>query len=150
MPGTNRSKRRKTNALEQIREEKSKTNTIRKKCAGTNTKKVMRGKDNFSSKDIYGRRTGKWDDKNKRQHIMNQPTIKSNWNKLKQKMDDAYSKDEQKIKDYRKFKNKKTGIYSLVRLVWLNTEMLISRPFMDSWKIRLLLQDCISSKNVRN
>ena len=31
--------------------------------------------------------------------------------------------------------------YSLVRLVWPNTEELISRPFMGLLKIRWLLQD---------
>ena len=32
--------------------------------------------------------------------------------------------------------------YSLVRLVWPNTEELISQPFAGLYKIRLLLQDC--------
>ena len=40
-------------------------------------------------------------------------------------------------------------IYSLVRLVWPNTEELISQPFMGLSKIRLLLQDSMSPKNVR-
>ena len=40
--------------------------------------------------------------------------------------------------------------YSLVGLVWPNTEELISRPFMGLWKIRLLLQDRMRTKNVRN
>ena len=40
-------------------------------------------------------------------------------------------------------------IYSLVHLVWPNTEELISRPFMGLSKIRLLLQDHMSPKNVR-
>ena len=43
-----------------------------------------------------------------------------------------------------------SSTYSLVRLVWPNTEELISRPFMGLSKIRLLLQDSIlSPKNVR-
>ena len=41
-------------------------------------------------------------------------------------------------------------VYSLVGLIWPNTEELISRPFMGLWKIRLLLQDRMRTKNVRN
>ena len=40
--------------------------------------------------------------------------------------------------------------YSLVRLVWPNTEELISRPFMGLWKIRLLPQDRMRTKKFRN
>ena len=40
--------------------------------------------------------------------------------------------------------------YSLVGVVWPNTEMLISRPFAGLFKIRLLLRDCMRTKNVRN
>ena len=40
--------------------------------------------------------------------------------------------------------------YSLVGLVWPNTEELISRPFMGLWKIWLLLQDRMRTKNLRN
>ena len=39
--------------------------------------------------------------------------------------------------------------YSLVRLVWQNTEELISRPFTGLYKIRLLLQDCLTSRYLR-
>ena len=41
------------------------------------------------------------------------------------------------------------NIYSLVRLVQPNTEMLISQPFTGLYKIRLLLQDCLTSRYVR-
>jgi len=37
--------------------------------------------------------------------------------------------------------------YSLVHLVWPNTEELISQPFMGLSKIRLLLQDPVSPRN---
>ena len=40
-------------------------------------------------------------------------------------------------------------IYSLVRLVWPNTEELISRPFAGLYKIRLLLRDRMRTKNFR-
>ena len=40
--------------------------------------------------------------------------------------------------------------YSLVRLVWPNREELISRPFAGLYKIRLLLQDRMRPKNLRN
>ena len=40
--------------------------------------------------------------------------------------------------------------YSLVRLVWQNTEELISRPFAGLDKIRLLLPGCMRPKNLRN
>ena len=40
--------------------------------------------------------------------------------------------------------------YSCPCLVVPNTEELISRPFKGLWKIRLLLQDRLRSKNVRN
>ena len=40
--------------------------------------------------------------------------------------------------------------YSLVRLVWQNTEELISRPFTGLYKIRLLLRDRMRTKNLRN
>ena len=40
--------------------------------------------------------------------------------------------------------------YSLVGVVVPNTEMLISRPFAGLYKIRLLLRDCMRTKNVRN
>ena len=40
--------------------------------------------------------------------------------------------------------------YSLVRLVWQNTEELISRPFAGVYKIRLLLRDRMRTKNFRN
>ena len=46
--------------------------------------------------------------------------------------------------------NWKIYFYSLVRLVLPNTEMLISRPFTGLYKIRLLLWDCMRTKNVRN
>ena len=36
--------------------------------------------------------------------------------------------------------------YSLVHLVWPNTESLISQPFMGLSKIRLLLQDPVSPR----
>merc|ERR1712020_635246 len=39
--------------------------------------------------------------------------------------------------------------YSLVHLVWPNTESLISQPFMGLSKIRLLLQDPVSPRYVR-
>ena len=39
--------------------------------------------------------------------------------------------------------------YSLVRLVLPNTEELISRPFTGLYKIRLLLQDCLTSRYLR-
>ena len=39
--------------------------------------------------------------------------------------------------------------YSLVRLVWQNTEELISRPFTGLYKIRLLLRDRMRTKNLR-
>ena len=39
--------------------------------------------------------------------------------------------------------------YSLVRLVWQNTEELISRPFAGLYKIRLLLRDRKRTKNFR-
>ena len=39
--------------------------------------------------------------------------------------------------------------YSLVRLVWQNTEELISRSFSGLYKIRLLLQDCLTSRYLR-
>ena len=42
-----------------------------------------------------------------------------------------------------------TTFYSLVRLVWPNTEELISRPFTGLYKIRLLLQDCKTSRYLR-
>ena len=45
---------------------------------------------------------------------------------------------------------KKLLKYSLVRLVWQNTEELISRPFADLYKIRLLLRDLMRTKNLRN
>ena len=41
------------------------------------------------------------------------------------------------------------NIYSLVRLVQPNTEMLISQPFTGLYKIRLLLQDCLTSRYLR-
>ena len=37
-----------------------------------------------------------------------------------------------------------------MRLVWQNTEELISRPFADLYKIRLLLRDLMRTKNLRN
>ena len=40
-------------------------------------------------------------------------------------------------------------MYSLVRLVWQNTEELISRPFTGLYKIRLLLRDRMRTKNLR-
>ena len=40
--------------------------------------------------------------------------------------------------------------YSLVRLVWQNTEELISWPFEGLYKIQLLLQDRMKTKNLRN
>ena len=40
--------------------------------------------------------------------------------------------------------------YSLVRLVWQNTEEFISRPFAGLYKIRLLLRDRMRPKNLRN
>ena len=39
--------------------------------------------------------------------------------------------------------------YSLVRLVWQNTEELISRPFTGLYKIRLLLRDRMRTKNLK-
>ena len=39
--------------------------------------------------------------------------------------------------------------YSLVHLVWPNTEELISRPFVGLYKIRLLLRDRKRTKNFR-
>ena len=39
--------------------------------------------------------------------------------------------------------------YSLFRLVWPNTEEPFSRPFLGLSKIRLVLQDNMSPKNVR-
>ena len=42
-----------------------------------------------------------------------------------------------------------SAAYSLVRLVWQNTEELISRPFTSLYKIRLLLRDRMRTKNLR-
>ena len=42
------------------------------------------------------------------------------------------------------------NMYSLVHLVWQNREELISRPFAGLYKIRLLLQDRMRPKNLRN
>ena len=39
--------------------------------------------------------------------------------------------------------------YSLLRLVWPNTEEPYSRPFLGLSKIRLVLQDYMSPKNIR-
>ena len=43
-------------------------------------------------------------------------------------------------------KSEKT--YSLVHLVWQNREELISRPFIGLLKIRLMLQDCVTSRQL--
>ena len=40
--------------------------------------------------------------------------------------------------------------FSLVHLVWQNTEELISWPFAGLYKIRLLLRDRMRTKNLRN
>ena len=45
---------------------------------------------------------------------------------------------------------KALGTYSLVGLVWQNTEELISWSFAGLYKIRLLLRECMRTKNVRN
>ena len=45
---------------------------------------------------------------------------------------------------------KALGTYSLVGLVWQNTEELISWSFAGLYKIRLLLRDRMGTKNFRN